>query len=175
MADIIKELRAKIAELEKNIESYKEKDSQMNDEIIHKPCNIQINKMKIYIQNYQQALKTEKERSIDLEDKMKTLRERSTQIYIENAGNLDLIKSLQSASKSYEEKSNSLNSELSDLKEKYKSLVLSNDEHISKISQLDLKIIQLTKILKEKEDILYKRGQTDQTIFLNKPSEARFF
>ena len=87
-----------------------------------------MNKMKVYIQNFQQELKSEKERSNNFEDQIKMLKEICTKIYLENAGNLNWAKSLQSESKISEEKSNALNSELSELKEKYKSLVLVNNE-----------------------------------------------
>ncbi|XP_024962954.1 rho-associated protein kinase 1-like [Cynara cardunculus var. scolymus] len=120
----------------------------------------------------EQKLKFEKDRVASLEKDLKMQQERYIKLNSENAGSFAWSPSLLSESKRFTEKTDILNKELSELHDKLKSLELVNDDLVVKKSTLTLQNKVLNEKLKDVEEKLYKRGQTDQTIFQNKPTET---
>ena len=73
------------------------------------------------------------------------------------------------------EENEELQSKISALTAKLKSLDVENAENEQKYNMIYKERVDLYTKIKDLEDEFLKRGQTDQTIHMNKPKEFKFY
>ena len=135
----------------------------------------QLENLMLRIQEADSHLKEEKKLVQTLEGRCKNERDHILKLLLEKVVADDQVSYLQKCLNKLKEENKELQSKISDLSTKLRSLSAENSENELKYKVIyDERVALYTKI-KDLEDKFLKRGQTDQTIHMNKPKDFRFY
>ncbi|KAI3770453.1 hypothetical protein L6452_01587 [Arctium lappa] len=148
-----------------------EEDDESDDEAVNEILNLtpkdfitKLETMVIELQNLQDNLKKEKERVVK---KNKKIFELNTYVI----SNKDLIDSLRKSDFDSKSKVDDFEKKISEFEVKISKYEFEKSESALIVYKLQVENKNLNKKVNDLEVKLYKRGQTDQTIFLNAPDE----
>ncbi|KAI3747844.1 hypothetical protein L6452_10529 [Arctium lappa] len=148
-----------------------EKDDEPDDEAVNEVLNLtpkdfitKLETMVVELQNLQNNLKKEKERVVK---KNKKIFELNTSVI----SNKDLIDSLRKSDFDSKSKVDDFEKKISEFEVKISKYEFEKNESALIVNKLQVENNNLNKKVNDLEVKLYKRGQTDQTIFLNAPDE----
>ncbi|KAI3745964.1 hypothetical protein L6452_08379 [Arctium lappa] len=146
---------------------YDESDDETSDEVLNltqKDFIIKMETMVVELQDLQNKLKKEKER---VAKKNKKIFELNTSVI----SNKDLIDSLRKSDSDSKSKVDGFEKKISEFEVKVSKYEFEKRESALTVHKLQVENKLLNKKVNGLEVKLYKRGQTDQTIFLNAPDE----
>lgn len=137
-----------------------------------------VNQMQIMmrkLEDYKDCLKEKTNQVSKLETMVEKQHKVIDNICLENADNLFLVNNYKKKKDVIFEESESLKTKLSELSDKLKKLENERTEYVNNSNSVLSENRDLIEKLKDIELKFYKRGQTDQTIHLNKPKEFKYF
>ena len=131
--------------------------------------------MMLKIQDFETKLKQEKSSVTSLENKLKSKHDLVLKFSLEKALALKSVTSLEESITLLENKNERLKLKISEISEKLELSENESGKNAVKYNAIFAERTELYAKIKELEDKFLKRGQTDQTIHLNKPKEFKFY